>query len=35
MVEYEEEPDLLVHELINIFEKEINEKGIQDRLPNQ
>ena len=33
MVEYEEEPDLLVHELINIFEAEINEKGIQDRLP--
>ena len=33
MVEYEEEPDLLVHELINIFEKQINETGIQDRLP--
>lgn len=32
MIEYEEEPDLLTRELINIFEREINEKGIQDRL---
>ena len=34
MVEYEEEPDLLTHELINIFEQQINEIGIQDRLPD-
>lgn len=30
--ENEQEPDLLTHELINIFEKEINEIGIQDRI---
>jgi len=30
--ENEEEPDLLTHELINIFEEQINEIGIQDRL---
>lgn len=35
MIEYEEEPDLLTHELINIFEQQINEKGIQDRLPDK
>lgn len=29
-----EEPDLLAHELINIFEKQTNEIGIQDRLPD-
>jgi hypothetical protein len=30
--ENEEEPDILTHELINIFEEQINEIGIQDRL---
>jgi hypothetical protein len=35
ILEYEEEPDLLAHELINIFEREIYDKGIQDRLPNK
>lgn len=29
-----EEPDLLAHELINIFEKQTTEMGIQDRLPD-
>jgi len=35
MVEFEEEPDLLTHELIDIFENEINKIGIQDRLPDK
>lgn len=34
LIDYEEEPDLMTRELIKIFGKEIDEKGIQDRIPD-
>ena len=34
MLEYEEEPDMVTRELINIFSSKIDELGIQDRLPD-
>jgi hypothetical protein len=34
MVDYEEEPDLLTRELIKIFSHQIEDIGIQDRLPD-